>query len=873
MTAGIEAALAALSRDPATPGHLGPDAAIVVFDATVERILHASPRAAAFAAGVTGPDGLVRVADPAVRDRLRALAGAGDPSGPARLQRVRFGSEETEPATLLCRGMVLAGDAALAALILDPMVAGDEPAAAGALPSGAGPLLDRIRRQGARRFIWSLDADGRFATVSAALVEVVGRDHADIVGRRWDEIAGPHLVDPGGAVAAGLDGRAPWSDRTVLWRITDTNFVVPVDLGAMPILDAQGRFEGFRGYGLCRTVDAVLDPDLAVPAQMQAQARDAMPAEAARPETLEAQRAETAEGEAAAFASLQTRIGGQLGSARPVALRPVRDDDATPPPERRPILSLSERGALREIAEALGATLESDEPRAPGPLSSADIVSIATARSRDPDMTRVLDRLPVGILVTRGETPLYANRFVLDLLGFRDRAELAAAGGLGRLFAGRMPPGRRRGDDAGGALLLTARTGRNVPVEIQLAPVEWDDGPASLLAIRGLPEESDGPSAASLKTELAVSQARRSEAEAILDLVPVAAAVLDDAGRILSLSGGAERLFGYVENEVAGDSYAVLFAPESHRAMADLLAGAARDGIGHAGRDLLGRTRTGATVALGATVERLRGDDGHFLLVAQDLTALRQGERELSDARDAADVMGGRQSAFLARVNHEIRTPLNAILGFTEVMLEERFGPIENERYRGYLKDIHASGRHVVSLVNDLLDIAKIEAGRADLVFTSLPVAEIAADSAAVLRGLAAEGRVVLRTAFPATLSRVVADERSLRQILLNLVSNAIRFTRPGGQVIVSAGATDDGGVALSVRDTGIGMSAADIRTALEPFRQVRAEPSSGGSGLGLPLAKALALANGAAFDLTSEPGRGTLVRLTFPQTRVLGET
>ena len=224
----------------------------------------------------------------------------------------------------------------------------------------------------------------------------------------------------------------------------------------------------------------------------------------------------------------------------------------------------------------------------------------------------------------------------------------------------------------------------------------------------------------------------------------------------------------------------------------------------------------------------------------RDITQWKNAEDDLLDAKRAAERASSAKSDFLAKISHEIRTPLNAIIGFAEVMMEERFGPIGNERYREYLKDIHASGEHLVSLINDLLDLSKIEAGKLDLMFTSVDLNDA---GAAMRRADAAAGepqRIIIRTSLSPTLPPVVADARSVRQIVLNLLSNSIKFTGAGGQVIVSTALTDRAEVVLRVRDTGIGMTEKEILTALEPFRQLatstrwaRAAPGSAAADQG----------------------------------------
>jgi len=208
------------------------------------------------------------------------------------------------------------------------------------------------------------------------------------------------------------------------------------------------------------------------------------------------------------------------------------------------------------------------------------------------------------------------------------------------------------------------------------------------------------------------------------------------------------------------------------------------------------------------------------------------------------------------------------------VMMEERFGAIGNDRYRQYLKDIHASGAHLISLVNDLLDLSKIEAGKLDLTFVSIDVNGLTQQCVALLQQEANRQRVIVRSSFATGLPPVVADARSVRQIALNLLSNSIKFTGAGGQVIVSTALNDEHEVVLRVRDTGHGMSEQELQTALEPFRQIATSARWGasGTGLGLPITKALAEANHARFSITSRVDSGTLVEVAFPATRVLAQ-
>jgi signal transduction histidine kinase len=281
--------------------------------------------------------------------------------------------------------------------------------------------------------------------------------------------------------------------------------------------------------------------------------------------------------------------------------------------------------------------------------------------------------------------------------------------------------------------------------------------------------------------------------------------------------------------------------------------------------DALTRSRRRLKVAF--TSSMLDPDTGLTLLRLIDQKALDE-EAAPSIAEIDANA-ASRRLDFLAKVSHEVRTPLNSVLGFTELMLQERFGPIGNARYKGYVEDIHQSGLYALSLLNDLLDISKIEAGKFELDFTAVEVPELVEDCVNSLQPLAKRSRIVLRTSLAEKLPSVVADPRRLKQILLNLLTNAIKFTKEGGQVIVS-GSMADGELRLRVRDNGVGMTRDEIAFAMQPFHQLDTAPrKQSGTGLGLPVTKALVDANRARLVLTSEPGIGTSADVIFPPERL----
>ena len=281
--------------------------------------------------------------------------------------------------------------------------------------------------------------------------------------------------------------------------------------------------------------------------------------------------------------------------------------------------------------------------------------------------------------------------------------------------------------------------------------------------------------------------------------------------------------------------------------------------------DALTRSRRKLKVAFAMSVLNDEADLKLLRLIDQK----RLDEEGLPTPAELDAQAASRRLDFLAKVSHEVRTPLNSILGFTELMLQERFGPIGNARYTGYVEDIHQSGLYALSLLNDLLDISKIEAGKFELDFTAVEVPELVEDCVNSLQPLAKRSRIVLRTSLAEKLPCVVADPRRLMQILLNLLTNAIKFTKEGGQVIVS-GTMADGELRLRVRDNGVGMTKDEIAYAMQPFHQLDTSPrKQSGTGLGLPITKALVDANRARLVLTSEPGVGTSADVIFPAERL----
>jgi PAS domain S-box-containing protein len=714
------------------------------------------------------------------------------------------------------------------------------------------------------RFVWQMDKATRFTLGANDIASLIGPQTAAVLNRPWAEIAAVLHIDNDGQVAKALASRETWSGLVVHWPVDGSNERLAVEMSGLPVFDRDRNFEGFRGFGICRDTTRAAAELLMMPPV----------APAIAPEPPKADILE--------FRAPQLSV-------------------PAPAPEPAPSLSPVEHSAFEELARELNARLKNPqdnaaaapaddfgiEPVAPPATRLANPVTEPPKAARNGDAVRdtqegrpILDRLPVGILVYRLNNLVYANRAFLDWTGYATLDDLAEAGGLDSLFieTKTSPDDAGKNETKNGAKTLTITTvnGAQKPVEGKLFSVSWNSESALVLMINTQVVTEKSSEKLVSENSLRRLQNENQELRAILDTATDGVLVLDRGGRVLAANRSAEALFGYDAADFSEINFGDLFAPESRRSVTDYLERLARGaaaGILETGRDAIGRVKRGGLVPLYVTIGRI--EDGEKLCaVLRDVTAWKRTEEELINARQQAERASTQKSEFLAKISHEIRTPLNAIIGFSEVMIDERFGPVGNERYAQYLKDIHSSGGHLISLLNDLLDLSKIEAGKLELNFVSVNLNDLVQSCVAIMQEQANKERVIIRTSLPTNLPQIVADARSVRQIALNLLSNSIKFTGAGGQVIVSTAINDDNEIVLRVRDTGVGMSEKELQTALEPFRQLAtaARWGSSGTGLGLPITKALSEANHARFRITSQVDTGTLVEVAFPATRMLAQ-
>ena len=421
-----------------------------------------------------------------------------------------------------------------------------------------------------------------------------------------------------------------------------------------------------------------------------------------------------------------------------------------------------------------------------------------------------------------------------------------------------------------------------------LAPCEreihWHgpDGRRTLITIKFPILDSTGRAIGLGCFETDVTERRRAEAElrvtearlqALADNSPARIFVKDRDGRYLFANREFEKFHGLNAADIRGKTAHEIFPP----AEAEIYAKHDRQvlhALAPVQRETAWRAADGlqSCAKLKFPIFDDRGTVVGIGCIETDTTESKRAEEALRAAKETAEQANRAKSEFLANMSHELRTPLNAILGFSETIAGELFGPIGQPRYTSYARDIHASGTHLLAIINDILDLSKIEAGKYEIRPEPVEVAALVDECLKIVAGQAAERGVALSAKVDPALPPLHLDKRAAKQILLDLLSNALKFTPADGAVTVVAERLADGGAALRVSDTGIGIAADDIPRILTPFVQVESAMTRqhAGTGLGLPIAKALAEMHGGKLSIESTPGHGTIVSVRFGPSRVL---
>jgi PAS domain S-box-containing protein len=483
--------------------------------------------------------------------------------------------------------------------------------------------------------------------------------------------------------------------------------------------------------------------------------------------------------------------------------------------------------------------------------------------------------LLANLIISDNGERLYVNQAFLDLFGYETADEFLSLEHAGALAA---PYERERLIKFRDAVLAG---------EQALGPYEFDamrkDG--SIIPVQAIPRRLVWEGQHSLqRTYIDLTERKRTEEalrhseERYRKLVDLStdAIYVHKMGRIVLINPAGVKVFGAASpDQVIGMSPLELVHPDDRHDVAERMKSTAREGTITAFQEQrrfrIDGTEFWAEVA--AVAMEWEGERG-AIVVVRDITSQKEAAAIMSEAKNAADLANRAKSEFLANMSHELRTPLNAIIGFSDMIRSQALGPVGSPKYLEYGKDINSSGMHLLELINDILDLSKIEAGKHELHEQEIDVHRVLRSCFTLVKERAAIQGVKIESNVEEDAPPLFADERNLKQIFLNLMTNAIKFTPAGGTVSVSIWSNRDEGYVFQFADTGIGIAPDDIPKALASFGQVESELAVAhqGTGLGLPLTKSLVELHGGSFDLESKVGSATIVTVRFPAERVVSE-
>jgi PAS domain S-box-containing protein len=847
-------------------------------------------------------------------------------TGQLILQRVGGGAEIGLIAFVAPRATEQAEDTAAAAVdapVTEEAPPFEPPAQSAPLSSAPSEALPDVSAEEAQdatvpphrhplRFSWQMDPDGLFSLAAGEFTRLIGSQAAAGIHRSWQDLATAFALDPDGHLASAMAARSTWSGITLDWPLGGGEQVA-VELSGLPTFDEAKNFAGYRGFGVCRDLDALgrlaALRDASGGGDKQGPPVDSI--DTSSPHSEHAFAADPLDGTVLA-PTIQEAAPADVNASQPTASEPPVETPEPPletpgnvvpfrPPgdAKPPVLSPVENNAFDELARQLSERLENGnghgevhEPAAPEPVD-AKIPSVELASSEsqrqlewlgepeppaqgvsERDRT-LLDLLPTGVLIYRLDRLLYANPAFLRQMGYASLHDLEQAGGVDALYVEAGSANGSSTSEAGTPVRISVVeengdvTGS---IDARLRTISWDGD--SALALMFSPAQAESapppvPEPVPASAPSAVGHANAEELGAILDTTAEGIIMFDAGGNMYACNRSAEALFGYEGAELVRRNLTELFAPESRRVVLDYLENVKVSGLESLlehGREVLGRVSKGGLIPLSMTMGRTRPDGPNFFAVFRDVSQSRKGETEVQQARRLAETAANAKADLLARISHEMRAPLNAIIGFAEVMISERFGALGNERYIEYMKDIRSSGGRVIAMIDDLLELSRIETGKLELAFSNQNLNELVDSCVGAMQREANRERIIIRTSLAPALPSVVADGRALRQIALNLIGNSIRLANSGGQVIVSTALTDFGEVVLRVRDTGNGLNEGEVAAALEPFRNAApSDQASTSSAVNLSLTKALVEANRAQFHIRTGPQSGTLIEVVFP--------
>jgi PAS domain S-box-containing protein len=479
---------------------------------------------------------------------------------------------------------------------------------------------------------------------------------------------------------------------------------------------------------------------------------------------------------------------------------------------------------------------------------------------------KLMTTLPDAVIIHSGGKIAFVNPAAIKLFCAADHTQLVGRGSLDLIHpeSRAVDTGRTRQVLAEQCSLppveqKTIRLdGATIDVETRSTFIIWNAKPALLSVIRDLTDRN--------RTQDSLRQSEE-RYRRLVELSPDSIHV-ESGDRIIFVNSAGLRLFGAAAaHEMIGRTILELTPPGDQALVLarqkTLFSGGLTPMTEQRRVRLNGEIFWAAVTAIPLTWQGQTA----ALVVTRDITSQKHAAERMKEAKDAAEFANRSKTEFLANMSHELRTPLNAVIGFSEIMKEEMFGAIGHGNYLEYVKDIHESGTHLLNVINDLLDLSKVEAGKMEPNFDTVDVVKAIDASLRVVGGRARENRIAVTARIEPGLPAIHADERMIKQILLNLLSNAVKFTPEGGKVRLRARLLSGGETEISVTDTGIGIAQADLETVMAPFGQVEniMTRKFDGTGLGLPLTRSLVEIHGGELRVRSKQGLGTKVIVRLP--------
>ncbi|AHA27424.1 PAS domain-containing sensor histidine kinase [Candidatus Liberibacter americanus] len=757
------------------------------------------------------------------------------------------------------------------------------------------------------RFTWKINAEGYIVDISKEFPQTIGQYTHKVVGMRFCDINNLLRIDPNNYLYEILKQQNTWYGKTTFWPIEGTKLHVPIDLSALPMYSQNHEFKGFKGLGIINISQAKNDPHQfgtkldSIFSESHNKTEDKS--------AIKKYEHPIASSKKVPLCSKPTihTIKEQRYIENNTDLEFSKHTISFP--ENLDVKNkmefiykhyLTKRDILKSAKQL---SYSVDEPSFTVNNDSIHTINLNTyVESIKPQINTIddeyekafhyrhyslstyfgenknltpehADKYHIPLLVHSNGNLLYANPSFLLLTGYKNIEEIEKSGGIDNLLNAQKLPNSKR---TLGSISLYHIDGTSITVTSRLHSIRWNGEKSLAITFVHIDrnnkiyrpiDSSRIDNGKKEKCNLSNTEIEAMQLFSILELASDGVAIINGDGKIISANQAISKLFGYSSKDLLEQKISNFFVREyqntTNSYISEILKLKAGDKIE---KTTIGRTKKGELVSLRITITKLPFSI-YYCMIIHDISEWKQEKKKLYDAKKTAEKENSYKSDFLARISHEIRTPLTAIIGFAEIIKNQKLGPVGSNRYIEYADYINKSGNLVLDIVNDLLDISKIEAGQMDFHFESVSLNETISEAISLINLYANEKRILIRTSFSSEIPRIFADMRSIKQIALNILSNAINFTPSGGQIIISTAYIRNKGVILRIKDTGIGMNSYELEKAMQPFRQIinPTRVRKEGTGLGLPLTKAMVDANMGKFSIFSTPSKGTFIEIIFP--------